>query len=134
MIDNFEDHDAEAMEEAGREARLLADERDWFQAALNGSLEIFTAPGEADPDFVHDVTETLEEFRPYFADTRISDCLGEVIELLHDVCDESLLDFEEAQDGKRAVEVIADALDLELTYPEDTLDCLGEGRNGHESL
>lgn len=118
MTDHFEDYEAEALENAGREVKLLPDEREALQQALSGALEIFAAPGEAGPDCVHEVIETLEEFPPYFADTRICDGIGEVIELLHEICEERVLGFEDAQDGKRAVESIAETLGIEVSEYE----------------
>lgn len=118
MIDHFEDYEAETLENVGREARLLPDEREVLQEALNGSLEIFTAPGEADPDLALAVIETLDEFHPYFSDTQVSDKIGEVIELLHEICEERVLDFEDAQDGKRTIEAVAQALEIEVSHYE----------------
>jgi len=118
MSDYFEDYEAEVLENAGREARLFPDEREVLQEALNGSLEIFTAPGEADPNLVLAVIETLDELHPYFADTQVSDKIGEVIELLHEICEERVLGFEDAQDGKRTIEAVAQALEIEVSHHE----------------
>ncbi|OGW79325.1 MAG: hypothetical protein A2Z83_09255 [Omnitrophica bacterium GWA2_52_8] len=118
MSDYFEDYEADVLENAGREARLFPDEREMLQDALNGSLEIFTAPGEADPNLVLAVIETLDELHPYFADTQVSDKIGEVIELLHEICEERVLGFEDAQDGKRTIEAVAQALEIEVSHHE----------------
>ncbi len=118
MTDHFEDYEAEALEKAGREVKLLPDEREFLEWALNISLETFSAPGEADPDEVLEVIETLEELYPYVLETKLSDKIGEVVELLQEICEERVLGFEDAQNGKRAVEAIAQALRIELFYPE----------------
>lgn len=118
MTDHFEDYEIEALENVGFEVRLLPDDREALHAALICSLEIFSAPGEADPDDVLVVIETLEEFHPYFLDTQVSDKIGEAIELLHEICEETVLGFEDAQKGKRAVEAITQALRIEFFYPE----------------
>lgn len=118
MIDNFEDYEAEAFENAGREARLLPDDREVLQDALASALEIFRAPGEAEHDYVLAAIDVFDELQPYFPDTLISDGIGELIELLHEVCEDGVLDFEDAQDGKRTVEAIADALGMELSHDE----------------
>jgi len=118
MSDHFEDYEVEALESPGLEVELPPDDREALREALSGSLEIFSAPAEAEPDYALCVIETLEEFPPYFADTRICDGIGEVIELLHEILEERVLDFEDAQEGKRTVEAIAQALGIEVSEHE----------------
>lgn len=118
MTDHFEDYEAEALEKAGREVKLLPDEREFLEWALNIALETFSAPSEADPDEVLEVIETLEELYPYVLETKLSDKIGEVVELLQEICEERVLDFEDAQSGKRTVEAIAQARRVELFYAE----------------
>ncbi len=118
MSDHCENYEAEVFEDAGIEIELLPEDREALEEALNGSLEIFSAPGEADPDHALCVIETLEDVHPYFPDTKVSDQIGEVIELLHEVCDESVLSFEDAQSGKRIVQALAQVLGIELSHPD----------------
>lgn len=118
MTDHFEDYEAEALENAGREVKLLPDEREFLEWALNVSLEMFSAPGGADQDEALEVIEALEELYPYVLETKLSDKIGEVIELLQEICEERVLGFEDAQSGKRALEAIGEALRIELFYPE----------------
>jgi len=118
MIDNIEDYEAEAFENAGREARLFPDDREALQDALASTCEIFQAPGEAEHDNVLAAIDVFEELQPYFPDPLISDGLGELIELLHEVCEAQVLDFQDAQDGKRTAQAIADALGMELSHDE----------------
>ena len=118
MSDHFEDYEVEALENAGLEVELFSEDREALGDALSGSIEIFITPGEADPDFVLAVIETLEELHPYFPDTQVSDKIGEVIELLHEILEERVLDFEDAQDGKRMIETVAQALGIEVSHYE----------------
>ncbi|GEM_PF-1707748 len=118
MSDPIEDFEVEALEAAGLEIEVLPEDREALEEALNGCLEIFSAPGEADPERVLVVIETLEDVHPYFPDTKISDQIGEVIELLHEICAETVLGFEDAQSGKHIVETLAGVLGIELLHPE----------------
>ena len=118
MSDHFEDFETEALEAAGVEIKLLPEDREALEEVLNDSLEIFSAPGETDPDRVLRAIETLEDAHPYFPDTQVSDKIGEVIELLHEICAETVLGFEDAQDGKRTVEAIVQALGIEVSHHE----------------
>jgi len=118
MSDHFDNFETEALEAAGIEIELLPEDRETLEEALNDSLEIFSAPGEADPDHALRVIETLEDVHPYFSDTKVSDQIGEVIELLHEICEEAVLSFEDAQSGKRIVQTVAQALGTQLSHPD----------------
>jgi hypothetical protein len=134
MTDHFEDYEAEGFENAGRGARLLPEEREALQEALDRSLEILNAPGEADADLVLRVVEAFDELHPYFPDTLVSDGIGEVIELLHEILEDRILDFEDAQQGKRTVEAVAQALELGFTCPDHGVDSLEGGGAADEAL
>jgi len=119
MMDPFsEEYETEVFENVGCEVRLLPDDREQLEQALSDSLEILNAPGDTEPDRVLRVVEVLEELHPYFPDTSISDRIGEMIELLHEISDERVLDFEAAQEGKREVEALALALGIEVADHE----------------
>ena len=118
MRDPMEDYEIEALESAGLEIEFPPEDRERLEGALDDALGIFAAPADADPDRVLLVIEALEDAPPYFSDTRISDQIGEAIELLHEACKEALLDFEDAQEGKRITEAVAQALGIGLSHPD----------------
>jgi len=118
MSDYFEDYEAEVLENTGREVKLPTEEREFLEWALSSSLEMFSAPGEADPDEALEVIEMLEELYPYVLETKLCDRIGEVIEFLQEICEEGVLGFEDARAGKCAAQAIAEAFRVELFYPE----------------
>ena len=115
MSDYFEDFEAEAFEAKGLEIELLPEDRENLQEALNECVEIFTASSEVDPERALGVIEILEDMLPYFSDTKISDQIGEVIELLQEICAVTILGFEDAQEGKCMAEAVAQALGIEVS-------------------
>lgn len=114
MSTHFDDFEIEALEAAGLEMDLFPEDRENLEKAMNGSLEIFSAPGETDPERALEAIEILEEVHPYFSDTKVSDQIGEVIELLLEVSGEAVLSFEDAQSGRRIIRDLAQVLGIQL--------------------
>lgn len=115
MTEYFDGFEAGALEEGGFEIELSPEDLERLERALRACLEILSAPGEANPESLVQAFETLEELHPYFSDARLSDQIGEVIELLHEISGEGVLDFHDAQEGKLTVEALAQALESSFT-------------------
>lgn len=118
MRDYFEDYEAEVFRDMDCDVWLHPEDREALEEALSRSLEILKAPGETDSEETLRVAQALEELHPGFTDTLVSDGIAEVIELLHEISEERILDFEVARDAKRTVDAIAHVLELELTCPD----------------
>lgn len=119
MLNHTEDFEVETLEQDGVEIKLLSDDRENLAGALAAALEIFSAPGEADPNRTVETIETLEDVLAYFADPKVSDLIGEIIELLHEICDDNPLSFGETQNGKFIVRRVTQALGLKLSQLDE---------------
>ena len=116
MSDDFNDFEAEAPEAAERGDDLWPEDKENLEKALNECLEVFSAPAQADPEKVFEALEIFEGVQPSISDVQVSDQIGEVIELLHDVCDEIVLSPEDGKEGKRIIRELAEALEIHLSF------------------
>lgn len=114
MSDHFDDFETEALEAAWIEIELLPEDRQALEEALNDSLEIFSAPAQADGDEVFRTIEVLEEIHPSFSDAQIADQIGELIEFLQEIADGEALSFEDCQRGKSIIQDLAEILGISL--------------------
>lgn len=116
MSDDFNDFEAGAPEAAEPGDELWPEDRENLEKALNHCAEIFSAPAQADPEKAFEAIEVFEGIQPSFSDVQISDQIGEVIEFLHEVCDETVLSPEDAGEGKRIIQEIAEILEIHLSF------------------
>ena len=115
MSDPLDDFQIEEPEATGPGDDLWPEDRENLEKALNNCTEIFNAPAQADPEKALEAIEVLEEVQPCFSDVQISDQIGEIVELLHEVCEETSLSSEDAKEGKRIIQKLAEALEIQLS-------------------
>ena len=116
MSGNFNDFETEVREVEDFENVLLPEDWENLEKAMNECVEVFSAPGEADPERAFQAIEAFEEVHPSFSDTQISDRIGELIELLHEVCGEAVLGFEDAKRGKGIIQNLAQIFGIPLSH------------------
>ncbi len=112
-LDNFEMAEPE---DVGAENDLWPEDKENLEKAMNDCLKIFNAPEHADPDKALEAIEVFEEVQTSFSDIRISDKIGEVIELLHEICEEAILSSKDAKEGKRIIQELAETLEIHLSF------------------
>ena len=112
MRDHIDNYEGESQQSDSLGDDYLPEDRENLQKAMTNCVEIFNAPGQADSDDAFEVVEALEELHLSFSDAEISDQVGELIEILHDVCDKKILSFEDAQRGKKMVQNLAQCCGL----------------------
>ena len=95
---------------------LWPEDRENLEKAMNDCHEIFRNPPQADPEKAFEALEIFEGVQPSISDVQVSDQMGEVIELLHDVCDEIVLSPEDGKEGKRIILELAEALEIHLSF------------------
>ncbi len=115
MSDPLDDFEIEEPEKVDPENDLWPEDKENLEKAMNDCVEIFSGPTQPNPEKALSAIEVLEEVLPSFADVRVSDQIGEVIELLHEVCDEVALSSEEAKEGKRILKDLAEVLKIHLS-------------------
>lgn len=109
-LDNFEIEEPEASNPIDD---LWPEDRENFEKAMNDCVEIFNDPAQADLEKAFQAIETFEEVQLHFTDAQISDRIGEVVELLQDVCDE-VLSLEDAKEGRSIISALAEVLKIHL--------------------
>lgn len=97
---------------------LFPEDRENLEKAMNDCVEIFSAPAQADPERAFEAIEVFEEVHLSLSDVQISDRIGEVVELLHEVSDERVLNFEDARRGKYMIRNLADVLGIRLSHSD----------------
>jgi len=116
MSDPLDDFEIEEPETgSGAEEDLWPEDRENLEKAIHDSLVIFNAPAKADPEKALEAIEVLEEVQPYFTEAKVSDKIGELIEFLHEVCDESALSAADAKEAKRVIRKLAASLKIRLS-------------------
>lgn len=113
MSDPLDDFEIEEPESSNPIDDLWPEDKENLEKAMNDCIEIFNAPAQADLERAFEAIESFEEVQPQFADAQLSDQIGEVVELLHDVCDEAL-SLEDAKEGRRIICDLAEALQIHL--------------------
>ncbi len=114
MSDPLDDFEIEEPEVANPEDDLWPEDKENLEKAMNDCVQIFGTPEQADSEKAFEAIEVFEEVQSCFSDAKISDQIGEIIELLHEVCDE-VLNSEDAKDGKRIIKDLAEALKIQLS-------------------
>ena len=119
MSDPFDDFEIEDPDVPRPEDDLPPEDKENLEKAMKDCLKIFSAPAKANPEKALEAIEVFEEVQTCFSDVQIADQIGELIELLHEVCDETVLSSKDAKEGKRIVSELAEILGIHIPdFPE----------------
>jgi hypothetical protein len=112
-LDDFEIEEPEAGSSAAED--LWPEDLANLEKAIHDSHEFFNSPAQTNSEKAASAIEVLEELHPYFDHAKISDLIGQLIEILHEVCDKPALSVADVKDGRRIVRRLAVALKIRLS-------------------